>query len=248
MKRYLFFIKLSLGALGMAALLSGCGEKLIELPPDQESVVIAYAAGEVAKANKLQTKGMTYEKPADAATETTEKPAAGSGTHAESNPPTQEAATPPAPTPPPATEAENKPAAGDASLTDALGLAGVTAEYQGYEVNGSYEESGGGYLSPVNGDQYVILKVRLSNTTGAVADANLFTKHPVFLLGINGQDVTTAKSTILLSDLSTYMDSLEPGESVDTVLIFEVKSADAASISTLSLKLKINGATVDIAL
>jgi hypothetical protein len=65
--------------------------------------------------------------------------------------------------------------------------------------------------------------------------------NPTFRMSYDGETWVKEDVTLLLTDLSTYTGSLENGESVDLVLLFEVSDDVAGSISQLSFSVNKDG-------
>ena len=57
---------------------------------------------------------------------------------------------------------------------------------------------------------------------------------------MNGTESVPAQTTILPNDLSTYQGDILAGESVDTVLLFEI-SGEIQEISEIQLKIRMAG-------
>ena len=56
-----------------------------------------------------------------------------------------------------------------------------------------------------------------------------------FRILINEKDRVNEQMTILLNDLKSFSDTIPAGQTVDTVLVFEVDNDVAGSISSLAL-------------
>lgn len=229
------FMKTGMVLAAMCLFLTGCGS-VAQLTEEEEQVIVAYVSGAVAKANKYQVQGLTYPKekeglPEESGAENEDR----EGTSTKDTKPGQENVQP------------GEQGNGDTSdvrtttLTEALGLSGVQAEYQEYQVSGNYLEGDYFALNSRPGRTYVILKIRLRNTAEQPVDCNFLEKNMNCSLLVNGEKAGDAMSTILLNDFMSYIGTLEPAAETDTVVIFEVPEAMAENIQGLSLELEADG-------
>lgn len=222
--------------------LTGCGESMLELTPEEEQTIVTYASGAVAKNNQLQDQGLTYlypdpeesekEKEPEATPENEEPEAQGQGSSDGQM-----------------AEPEQEMAANTVTLTEALGITPVTAEYAGYQLDSSYHE--GDFFAAVanEGEMYLILNVRLYNPTDALVDCDVFSKNMVFKVAANGGDPIEALNVISMGSLTTYVKTLEAGATEDTVIICSIPEEWISNIQQLDLYIETSdGAASHVAL
>lgn len=238
--------KMKITALVLAAAFTftGCGETLYDLTPEEESAVVSYASHVVAKFNRYQRDGEVFveqeildredeeeqglpvdpqeteadTEEAEQSTQSGEENAGQDGQGAEDSEDTQNTI----------------------SIQEALGLGAVTAEYEGSSLCGTYEESDVYVVDADAGKQLLVLNVKLTNEAGDAADLDILQKKPSFDAVVNGERSVKARMTILPDDLTTYQGSIAPGESVDTVIIFQVPE-EIQTVSDLELGITIDG-------
>ncbi len=125
------------------------------------------------------------------------------------------------------------------SISDCFGLSGVSIEPVGYEVTDFYPQSPTEYfvMNATEGNRLVILRFKLSNTSGADMRVDVPYGDVKYKIALNG-NTRNALTTLLVNDLGTYSRDLLAGESEEVVLVGEFGSADADNISSLSLAIK----------
>jgi hypothetical protein len=128
------------------------------------------------------------------------------------------------------------------SLADAVGYGGqADISYTGFFVTNNFQEGKAYSLDAHTGYQFVVAQFTMTNTSGAALDVNVMATNPTFRMSYDGDTWVKEDVTLLLTDLSTYTGSLENGESVDLVLLFEVSDDVAGSISQLSFSVNKDG-------
>lgn len=213
--------------------LTGCGEELWTMTPEEESLIVAYASGAVAKNNKYQVQGLTYyeeQEPEEPEPEPEQEPQ--DTYQEEGQQPTEGSVQEPG-------QADEMNQGGvSASLADAAGLSPVTAEYHGYQLMDKYMEGNYFALAAQPGNQLVVLSIGLFNPTQQPVECNNIARNIRCTLLINGQAQSDAMPTALLNDFISYLNTLQAGETQETVLFFEVPAEAAGNIQSLALELE----------
>lgn len=128
------------------------------------------------------------------------------------------------------------------SVEDFYGLSeGVTITYQGQTVCDSYagDASEAGFaLEASSGKKLLVLNFQIANQSGSEQNIDLFAKTATYRVLLNGSETVNVLTTMLMDDMSTYMDTIPAGETRDVVLIAEIKENMAETISSISLNLK----------
>jgi len=214
-------------------LLTGCGDNMEELTTVEENIVVTYASGAVAKANKKQAQGMTYAVP-EAMADNQEDTENISGEN-NSEEPDAEESNPASPTAgDPVTDSGVQ--AESTTLTQALNMDGIEAEYKDYYISETYVQ--GDYFAleaPLEGYTYLFLNITLTNKAAEQVTCDMFTANTNCWIVVNGETKSAVRNTMLLNDLSTYMETMEGGASEETILIFPIKKEDAENITSLGL-------------
>ncbi|MBE5901964.1 MAG: DUF4352 domain-containing protein [Lachnospiraceae bacterium] len=218
-------------ALAMMFSVSGCGktEKLMTLTDEERAQIVQFSAHIISEFNRSQPEGYRplSKVQIDAINAEEEKKKNPQKTEEQSsdNPQTSGQSG----------EAE-KPARQEGTLTDLVGVSGIEATCKGYKVQKDYVEENVFAMNASEGNKYVVVKVRLTNTTNAKVNVDILSKNPSVSLQINGEESTShALLTLLTNDLLTTKKKLDAGESLDTVLLFEVEKSKADSIQNLAL-------------
>jgi hypothetical protein len=195
--------------------LNGCGTPLYEMTAEEEDLVIQYAAYYLAKNNTYQTDGLVNISDALLNGEEEE-------TAAQEETPTD------------VTESESSitPASGTTlgeviTLSQAIGWpTGLSVNCKEYYQSDSYKEGTYYSVTPGTGDSFVVMKFVVENITDETIDLDILSEAPRFRICTDGSSWVEEADTLLVYDLSTYMGSLEPGESKEMVLLFETSLPD----------------------
>ena len=224
-----------------AVLLTGCGEKMTELTESEEDVVVNYSAGTLAKHNSFQQEGVTAvypeeEEPQQEETEEQKEPKQPEEQSKESENEKKEDTS------------EQPETTGQLTLTEALQVSGIEFSYKDYSITGSYKQGDYFSLDASAGKTFLILNMNITNTGSEKTECDLLTKQPIFTLKLNGETGIKNEVTILANDLSTYVGSLEPGETQAAILLFEVPEKTAENISSMQVSLQMNDKISEIKL
>ena len=199
---------LAMGLVCVSLLLSGCGTSLYELTADEEALIVKYAAHFVAKHNIYQKDGISIEVAED------ETEIDDSQTPGDTEDPNQG-------------EVNKDPSVGEAmDLPKGISLVYKESYIADHikQGNAYSEEAGVGFT-------FYVLKFTMKNNTEEEITIDNYSKNIVFKL-TSGSIVAKSKACpLLLSELSAYAGKLKAGESMDVVLLFKVKEADASKIS-----------------
>ncbi|MCI8991580.1 MAG: DUF4352 domain-containing protein [Eubacterium sp.] len=127
------------------------------------------------------------------------------------------------------------------SLSDAVGISGLTVEYTGYEMTDNVSESTYFSLDATDGKKFVVLSLQLENTSADTVPVDILSTEPRFHISINDSARATAQVTLLMDDFNTVEKSFAPGESMKARLVFEVDAELEEDISSLIMDAAING-------
>ncbi|MCI8485134.1 MAG: DUF4352 domain-containing protein [Lachnospiraceae bacterium] len=235
------FIKRGTALLAAALILTGCGDEMATLTESEEEVIVNYSAGTLAKHNSYQQEGMSSVYPKE------EEESFDSEETEEKEPENQEESKENKES----EGSQEKPAEEEAktvTLTEALAIPGIEFAYQDYSTSDSYRQGDYFSLDALEGSTYVILNVNVTNTGAEAAECDLLSRQPVFHLKINGESGVKNVISMLENDLSTYISTLEAGQTAAGILMFEVPKELAENISSLELSLEMNGNTSEIKL
>lgn len=129
-------------------------------------------------------------------------------------------------------------------LAEIFGLSGVDIQYSGCEFVKSFPAEGKhDYLIPAEeGRKLLIVKFQMKNNTQEAVKVDILSGMPSFRMHFNEEDIA-AKMTIILEDLSTMIEDIPAGATVEKVLVGEVSESFPEQLTSLSLTTRFNGAT-----
>lgn len=130
-----------------------------------------------------------------------------------------------------------------ASMDDFFALPeGVTLTYEDYLVADSYPEDGSAdeyfALDASQGKKLLVLRFRLTNGTEQEQTIDLLNTNSRYIITVNGSTRANALTTMLPNDMSTYAETLNPGENQELVLLLEVNEDVANEVQNIALQLK----------
>ena len=227
---------LCVGVAVMMLFLTGCGTQLFELTQEEEDLIVHSAAYFVAKHNIQQKDGVTgYPLPESFDEEESE-------IESESEIETEEDVN--------GGEAEDSSelAENETTLAELIGHKDtLKVSYEGSYVSDSYKEGAAYIVDAESGKTFYVMQFKLTNTTKNDIEVNNATKSPILKLVC---DAVTVKSevTFLISDFSTYQGTIKAGESVETILLFEVSEDVVEKIKEPTLQITVGNSTKKIKL
>ena len=129
------------------------------------------------------------------------------------------------------------------SLEDFFGLAeGVTLTYEDYQIADSYPEDGSTdeffALDASAGKKLLVLRFALTNGSDQEESIDFLNTSSRYIITVNDSTRGNALTTMLPNDMSTYAETLAPGETQELVLLLEVNEDVAGAIQSISLRLK----------
>ena len=218
---------------------AGCGAALPDMTEEQEDAVVEYAAEIVMRYTRDYDSRLVdlslYE-------EKEETPETGEDNgEEESVPETSDT---------PVTDISQGASEGD--MARLLLPEGMDLRFTGYRITDTYPDGDDANpyfaLDASAGNRIVVLEFDLENGTGARQEVDIYSLAPRFTLLINETEKTPVLATMLLDDLSTYVGSVEAGETVRLVLTAEAGEELAGNISSMRLSATVNGNSVVIPL
>ncbi|MDD6194017.1 MAG: hypothetical protein PUB19_03845 [Lachnospiraceae bacterium] len=196
--------------------LTGCGTTLLEMTEDEEEQVVLYAAKVVSKFNRAQDKGYSYVDPArrDSKKEQSEQN----------------------------TSEEEQQTDSGKTLTEIIGIDGMTFTYQGYDVTETFATQDVAIPDADPGCAYLLLRIQAANISDKSVTVDLL-NHPLeYGLSINDGEYIECTTTLSMDDLSTYYNKdFGPGTTDDVVLIFHTEQDNLQDITSLMLDVTVEG-------
>ena len=118
---------------------------------------------------------------------------------------------------------------------------GMRISYLGEEVCDAYPHDGEEHyfmLTATSGKKLLVLSFRLTNEAEQEQSVDIASQTVEFRITVNEEYKRRAMPSLLLDDLSTYVDVIPAGETRTAVLVIEVEQQSDEEITSLSLKLK----------
>ncbi len=240
--------------------LTGCTE-MYALTEDEMNTIAVYSAHAISKFNKYEVKSLVTPSKIEEEekTEEADNSQTGEGTQPEQGSSSDQNSDP---TTSPQTENQNGDGSSDepdaqnsqsgddsaeeppqetyVTLTEAVGIDGVEVDYKDYDVSEDITESTYFGMSAAEGKTYVIINLKVKNTTDKPKKVNIAKAMPRFKLTINDETNAMSQTTLLLSDFSTMSETVGSGKSKSKKLIFEVNKDAAKKINSLLLNVTMN--------
>lgn len=124
------------------------------------------------------------------------------------------------------------------------GVDGVSITYSNYIITDRYPEEDGDSdfidLEASEGYQLLVIRFNVSNTTQDVINVSLIDKGPDYRIVCNDSKAANPMLTILMNDLGTLETSIEPEESQEAVLIFQISEDMKNQLESIKLYVNYN--------
>jgi hypothetical protein len=129
----------------------------------------------------------------------------------------------------------------EATLNDIFGQDQLDIEYTGSSIATSYEEDTYFALYADADEVYLIVNIDITNNGDDDKDIDILSGQPAFKASVNdGEYSGSAEMTILMNDFSTYTGTVKAGDTVSTVLLFQMPET-VTEINDISLSVKVDG-------
>ena len=127
-----------------------------------------------------------------------------------------------------------------APMGETMGMDMLSIQLSGYEIKDSYPDESGAFfaLDASEGNKLLVAKVILINNSDSSIDINMLEQNISYKISLDGNGYKFALSTMLLDDLSTYVGTIDSGNSVELVLISEWDEELLNNISNPTLYIK----------
>lgn len=240
MKKLLIKI-LAIGAAG--ACLTGCGNAIPEMTPQQQELVVEFAAGELLKYDQKHTTKIV---PLEMIQEEESSQADSSVLDEKEDPSTD-------------VDKENEDSGEEGipadevtvidqtqeevpeSVDEFMDLTGISITYTGYELTDSYPPEVTDdiffFMSATENNKLLVLKFQVENVSSESVELDFAHSQTRYKIVVNGEE-QNALTTMLLNDMAYYQGTLAAGESVELVLVGEVSNEQADQITSLVLTMK----------
>lgn len=129
-------------------------------------------------------------------------------------------------------------------------LSGISISCNGVEFQDSYPDEGDELFFTVNaseGCRLAIIHLAITNHNAEACDVDILNKNARFKASFNGGEYHSTMTTMLENDFSFYVGTLAPGETVDTVLMVDLKEEECNPVESLNLYIKYQGQSIKTA-
>lgn len=243
---------LTISAAGIC--LTGCGNAIPEMTPQQQELVVEFAAGELLKFDQKHTTKLVplemiqeEEEGSQADFSVLEEKQDPSADDVKENEESGEEGIP-------ADAAEVIDQTQEAmpeSVDEFLELTGVSITYTGHELVDSYPPEAADdvyfFMSATENNKLLVLKFQVENTSGGDMELDFAHTQTRYKIVVDGAE-QNALTTMLLNDMAYYQGTLASGENIELVLVGEVSNEQADQITSLELIMKSVDNTATISL
>ncbi|NLG03081.1 MAG: hypothetical protein GX567_04530 [Clostridia bacterium] len=128
-------------------------------------------------------------------------------------------------------------------FAEILEIAPLEVSYRSYEVCDIYPNAEASNelvfsMQALPGHKLLVFHYDLSNPTSEDVECNIFDQNFKFRAWLNDSERVNEQTTILLNDLTVYKDLVPAGQTVDTVIVFEIDEDLAANLNSEAIIVK----------
>lgn len=239
-------ISVLLCSVGIACVLSGCGEVVPDLTEEETEIITEYAVGVLLKYDKYYNDRLVdlaaYEETADS--------------NKEDEPSEEDIAEPqPEQDEPPIADTEVVDVSEEktaSSIEEFYGIGGFSFQYTGYELKNEYpdmtdnEAEAFFAMQATAGTQLLVMKFQVMNNSGMEQELNMFNYGMKSRISVNDEAAKSALSTMLLNDLQTYKGVIGANESTELVAVIEVPEGTYVENLAIQLRNDSDSATISL--
>ena len=137
-----------------------------------------------------------------------------------------------------------------ADIDSFLGIDGIDINYLGMTICSQYPEDTQtndwqGITRASGNNKLVVLSFEISNNTGSEYYLDMAEHKAKYVVNFNEKLNKTPITTMLINDFIYYKGTLQPGEKINNVIIAQVSSEEAESITSVKIKMKYNENTAE---
>lgn len=135
------------------------------------------------------------------------------------------------------------------SMNKALGIDGISVIYTDLVVCDSFPEYDGTpafMIKAFEGNKFVVLKFNITNTTGSDMQLDLSPEKLSFKGIFNNTVKIDSRRTLLPEAMNTYDGTIKAGETIETVLVYEMSEGYTSSLTNIVLEIKSESGTSSV--
>ena len=224
--------------------LTGCGNAIPEMTPQQQELVVEFAASELLKFDQKHTTKLVplemiqeEEESSQEDFSVLEEKQDPSADDVKENEESGEEGLPEDA----AEVIDQTQEAMPESVDEFLELTGVSVTYAGHELTDSYPPEAADdiffFMSATENNKLLVLKFQVENISSESVELDFAHRQTRYKIVVNGSE-QNALTTMLLNDMAYYKGALAAGESIELVLVGEVSNEQADQITSLELTMK----------
>lgn len=126
----------------------------------------------------------------------------------------------------------------EVELADVIEATDLGIRYTYYEICNEYpngSSNSGFTVQPQKGKKLLVIHFKLENKSNEALACDLFDSGIRIKVNLNEQGFEKTMSTLLMNDITTYIEDVKAGESADVVTVMEVDAATEEEITSLNL-------------
>ncbi|MCH5281225.1 MAG: hypothetical protein J1E61_07105 [Lachnospiraceae bacterium] len=136
-----------------------------------------------------------------------------------------------------------------ADLASFLDLGQVSVSCNGVEFKDSYPDSGDELVFAIQaspGRKLAVVHFYVTNNGSSESSLDMIGKNASFRLALNGGSAYGVMYTLLDNDFALYQGNIQPGQTLDLVLLADIPEEECTQFSGASLSVQYNGTSIKV--
>lgn len=136
-----------------------------------------------------------------------------------------------------------------ADLAAFLELGQMSVSCNGVDIKDSYPESGEELVFAIQaspGHKLAVVHIYVTNIGSSESNLDIIGKNASFRLALNGGNAHGVMYTLLDNDFALYQGNIQPGQTLDLVLLADIPEEECTQINDVSLSVQYNGGSTKI--
>ena len=236
----------------MAFSLTGCGNKIPDLSEKEMNMVTEYAAGLVLKYDANYQAKLLDDKELAEAEEMKKKVEEAAALRAEIEAQAAERANnqkDQSDSSEGSSEESSAAQSTPADLAEFLGLGQISVSCNGVEIKNAYPESSEEVVFAIQaspGHKLAVAHIYVTNIGSSESNLDIMGKNASFRMALNGGNAHGVMYTMLDNDFALYQGNIQPGQTLDLVLLADIPEEECAQVNSVSLSVQYDGGSIKI--
>lgn len=136
-----------------------------------------------------------------------------------------------------------------ADLAAFLDLGQVSVSCNGVEIKDSYPESSEELVFAIQaspGHKLAVVHIYVTNVGSSESNLDIMGKNASFRMALNGGNAHGVMYTMLENDFALYQGNIQPGQTLDLVLLADIPEEECTQMNSVSLSVQYNGGSTKI--